>query len=731
VGKRRKNIAGVESKTARGKSQGVSSNQPDASLMLSASTLGGMTTPQKVAWYALLALVFCVPLATSNWTWLGISIPFTFDQFDLVKVFVMRACVLVGLAAWAWHILFYGGRIRRTKADYLILVFLGWVFLTTLTSIHPETAFFGKYRRYEGLMSFITYGGVFFLATQLLDRTARIRTLAKTFFFSAVGVNGYGVLQSLGMDPNRWGQLPFEANRAFSTFGNPDLLGGFIVFSLAVSLGLALSENRPGWRAVWWAGFLIAVWCWIAAFTRGAWIGGSVALLIIIAVAITQKVKLKRTDGIFAGAIGILVAALVSLSLRSENPVMNVWLRLKSIFEFDAGSAETRFQIWQAALTAIQERPILGYGADTFRLHFPRYKPLEYVADAGYLSVADNAHNYPLQMASALGIPGFLLLYGLFIFVAIATASFIFKRTSGSVGDKLILAGMWAGCAGYLTHMNFGLAVTGTAVFMWVFMAALMAPTARFVEVKPQSGALVGAVAATVLAAALLIFNFTHVIADNYHLRASVMSQGFDRVRYAEAAVRLNPFNDQYRTELAMAHLDIFVTYLPALQAGDDSPEALAVRAQAEQQFRTTERAMLDAIEFSPWEFDNYVFLTNLYVAGGEFLDRRHFESAIYWGRKGVDERHFIYGPALRLQLARALYATGDVQAAYDEISFAASMDPNFSQAHFFHAVIAESRGDLVSARKALTQVLLVQPDFPTAADFLARVESAAAATSN
>jgi len=699
--------------------------------MSGASTLGGMTTPQKIAWYALLALVFCVPLATSNWTWLGVRIPFTFDQFDLVKVFVMRACVLVGLAAWAWHILFHGGKIRRTKADYLILVFLGWVFLTTLTSIHPETAFFGKYRRYEGLMSFITYGGVFFLATQLLDRTARIRTLAKTFFFSATGVNGYGVLQSLGMDPNRWGQLPFEANRAFSTFGNPDLLGGFIVFSLAVSLGLVLSENRPGWRAVWWGGFLLAVWCWIAAFTRGAWIGGSVAMLIIVAVAVIQKVKLRRTDGIFAGVIGVLATVLVSISLRSENPVMNVWLRLKSIFEFDAGSAETRFQIWQAALTAIQERPIFGYGADTFRLHFPRYKPLEYVADAGYLSVADNAHNYPLQMASALGIPGFLLLYGLFIFVAVVTASFIFKRANGSVGDKLILAGMWAGCAGYLTHMNFGLAVTGTAVFMWVFMAALMAPTARFIEVRPQSGALVGAIAATALAAVLLVFNLTHVIADNYHLRASVMSQGFDRVRYAEEAIRLNPFNDQYRTELAMAHLDIFTTFLPALQAGDDTPEAANIRAQAEQQFRVTERAMLDAIEFSPWEFDNYVFLVNLYVAGGEFLDRRHFESAIAWGRKGVDERKFVYGPALRLQLARAYYSTGNLQAAYDEISFAASMDPNFAQAHFFHAIIAESRGDLETARKALTQVLAVEPGFPTAADFLARVESAAAATSN
>jgi NADH-quinone oxidoreductase subunit H len=43
-------------------------------------------------------------------------------------------------------------------------------------------------------------------------------------------VAGYGLLQFAGLEFVQWGTLPFETNRAFSTYGNPDLLGGFLIF---------------------------------------------------------------------------------------------------------------------------------------------------------------------------------------------------------------------------------------------------------------------------------------------------------------------------------------------------------------------------------------------------------------------------------------------------------------------------------------------------------------------
>ena len=423
----------------------------------------------------------------SNFTWMsGFITPFTYDQFDIAKVFVMRTLAVTALAGWAWHALGNGVKLRRTKIDYGILAILGWVLITTITSISPATAVFGKYRRYEGLISFVVYAVVFFLVVQLVDKPHKVRSMARTFFFSSIVVNGYGVLQYIGADPINWGRLPFEPNRAFSTYGNPDLLGGFLVLSLPIALVLALSESNITWRTVYWGGLLLGVACWIVAFTRGAWIGGAVALGIVLAAGIFYRVRLKGEDYAFLGVSAVVVAGLVLRSLGSENSVMNVGTRLRSILDFGEGSARTRFQIWQAAIDAIRDRPIFGFGADTFRLVFPKYKPVEYVEHAGYLSVADNVHNYPLQITSALGIPGFILLYGTFAAAGWHSFRSAFTRDDGS-GDRLVLAGVWAACAGYLVNLMFGLSVTGTSVLLWAFIALALSPVARSVQLSRPS----------------------------------------------------------------------------------------------------------------------------------------------------------------------------------------------------------------------------------------------------
>src|SRR5664279_3872969 len=159
-----------------------------------------MSVAQKISWWSLLAMVFIVPIAMSNWTWLGFKLPISYDQFDITKVFFQRVLSCIALGAWGWDILTRGGKIRRTPVDWLILAFLGWVTLSMFFSISPATAFFGKYRRFEGLLSFINYAVIYFLVLQFADRPSRVRALAETLFWSGFIVAGYGLLQSIGRD---------------------------------------------------------------------------------------------------------------------------------------------------------------------------------------------------------------------------------------------------------------------------------------------------------------------------------------------------------------------------------------------------------------------------------------------------------------------------------------------------------------------------------------------------
>lgn len=708
---RSKGAAGAVRVTARPSGKGASAAKA-ASVVRPADATAGMTTLQRVAWVALHVLVFAVPLAMTNANWLAqapfrltsFALPLTYDQFDIAKVFVMRACALVGLAAWSFEFFLRGGRLRRTKVDWLILAFLGWVLVTSFTSISPAIAIFGKYRRFEGFLSFLTYAIVFFLTVQLADRPSRIRSLAHTLVVSGALVSFYGALQYFGRDPVSWGAaLPFEVQRAFATYGNPDLLGGFLIFPLVVSLAMALTDERPVWRGVYWGAFLLTAFCWGAAFVRGAWIGGGLALIALIVGAVLARAQWGTIDWSAAGVTALAGAAFVAKSMGSANDVMNIWKRIQSTFVFDQGSALTRFQIWSAAIRAVKERPIFGFGADTFRLVFPHTKPVEYVKEAGYLSVADNVHNYPLQLAAGIGIVGFALLYGIFGWALVLAAPNAFARGKGT--ERLLVTAFWAAALGYIVHLMFGLSVTGSTVFLWLALALVLSPTATAIEFEPRRwGAPVGIALAAVLSAAF-VYNMVWTAADNYYLRAQFPRQGEDPVVYNKAAISLNPFNDMYRSQLGQTYNRLMIQWIQ--QARNDQQQGKSPSSsldQARSSFLLAERAFLDVIEFVPAEYDNYVFLTALYNQAGSYFDKKYFEMAVAMGDKGIAAEK--YGPAVRFQKALALYNLDRTDEARVLLEETVPMDPRYLDPMVVLADIYKRAGETDKARTLYEQVI-------------------------
>ncbi|TLM77854.1 MAG: hypothetical protein FDZ70_05125 [Actinobacteria bacterium] len=821
----------------------------------------------RLAWWCLHLIVFLVPIAISNLTWTHLwSLPLTYDQFDIAKIVVMRALTLIGFGAWAWHVLMAGGQVRFIRRggakpfrfftwfEFLVLAMLVWLAITTLTSIHPPTALFGKYRRFEGLVSFINYATVFFLTIQLADRPSRIRSVIVTLFFSNLIVSGYAVLQFFGtvtpalasavtalgmrfaalgplvvagasgiaavwrrerdglhafewagvaslawavvisgisftaqyarfapalryewlllvaaafggatwvwmslpperksgylkatavvlalslllaayvgaaisgaktiaaqtgvayesarvsLDLIRWGELPFEANRGFSTYGNPDLLGGFLVFPLLICLALALSEQSRWWRALYWAGFLLTAVAWITAFVRGAWVGGVIGLFFFAISAWRSGVKLRRIDWALVVVAVVVVAIIVGISLKSESAVLNVGERISSIFKTSEGSALTRMQIWQAAASAVAHKPIQGFGLDTFRLLFPKYKPYEYVQAAGYLSVADNVHDYPLQLATGVGIPGLILVYGVFFVAAWLGGPMAFAKGGG--GPRLLQAGIWAACAAYVGHLFFGLSVTGSTIFIWILMALLLSPLAETRKVSAPSWGTVVSVIVLIACGALFIGNIVYAYADRYYLKGRIGSGGMDRVRAIEQSIKLNPTNDMYRSELGLAWQDIAVnSILQARQAQQSGQDATASYEQGVSAFGQAESALKSAIAFVPTEYDNYVFLSNLYNFGADYLDPKYRAQAVATAREGTICEP--YGPAVRYQLAIALAGENKLDEAIKEIAYAVAMDTNYFEAWVLLGDLKQQKGDAAGALEAYLGAMRASP---------------------
>ena len=701
-----------------------------------------LSLASRISWWALLAMVFLVPVAMSNFGWLGFKMPITYDQFDIIKVFLLRVLGLVALASWAWDMLVRGGKIRHTPVDWLILAFLAWVTVSTFLSISPAIAFFGKYRRFEGLLSFINYAVIYFLVLQYADRPSRVRALAETLFWSSVLVAGYGFLQSVGLDPVPWGDLPFEKFRPFSTYGNPDLLGGFLMFSLPIALGLALAEERVGRRLIYWVGFGVNAYVWIVAFTRGAWIGGAVGVIVLAFIAWRHSAKVHGVDWIPVGITGAAGVGAIVRSLSNPNEVMNFSKRFASIVQFDTGSGLTRTEIWQAAAKAVTYSPlrfVFGWGADTFRLVFPKFKPYAYTNDAGYLSVADNVHDYPLQLAAGIGVVGVLLMYSVFVWAGIRSAKLVFAKSDDA--RRILLGAFWAACAGYLVQLMFGLSVTGNTFLLWTAMAVLLAPGAKAVSVKPVSWGTAAGFVIAVLAVAGIAYQVVFMAADHQYLLARVRYSGAQRTAATLEARKLNPFNDMYRAEVGLAYIDEVIDSLnSAMRANQAGQDTTGYMRDVVVKFGLAEGAMEDVIKFVPYEYDNYVFISNLYNLGGQTIDRKYYDDAVSWGRKGVKVEPF--GPAVRVQLAKGLQGQaetlrlkGDTAAAAakdaeatKELETAWKMDNKYAESTLMLAEAYKKAGRTADAIKVLKANIAVQPGAGVQ-DLLNQLESSATTT--
>lgn len=208
----------------------------------------------------------------------------------------------------------------------------------------------------------------------------------------AQGLNGHALgipgEKALPID-HPWAPIIETGNmvwlRAYGMTINPNVLGGFLVVGLLLSLPLL---NRMLFCVLWcvlWAGLL-------ATFSRSAWL--SVALLMPVAVfwLIQQRPYLRRPLLIATGAAVCII--LVGGSYLSAQIVTRF---TPTLSEIELGSLTGRIELAKVAVGAIAERPVSGVGASNF--------PIAVLAAHRGLQ-ADHAHNVPLQLSAELGVLG-------------------------------------------------------------------------------------------------------------------------------------------------------------------------------------------------------------------------------------------------------------------------------------------------------------------------------------
>lgn len=360
--------------------------------------------------------------------------------------------------------------IEKDRINYSLCIFLVLLIISIFFSGNAMMSIHGAPFREEGLSTIIMY--------MLLFIAARMQPKVDEKFFiyilgTALIVAFYGIIQFCGVDPfprdfirSTW------QNISFSTMGNPNFLGSYLVLVLPISTYLYIFKGaRSGLAA-----FSILFLCLLCTRTRGAWLGTIFSMVSFLGLHFIVYGLKQNQKGryiillIFTMSIvilfnvqtgGMLVERVATMSNDAKDILVNNNMADK------AGSS--RFFIWKRVVQMISHRPFFGYGIENLAPPFVKLYEKDMIDSLGYVLAIDKAHNEYLHIAVSSGIPS-LMAYITFIILALKMGWMRLQK------NEYVLP-LLSSVLGYLVQAFFNISVVSVAYIFWVFLGLMVSNT--------------------------------------------------------------------------------------------------------------------------------------------------------------------------------------------------------------------------------------------------------------
>lgn len=380
-----------------------------------------ITLINKLNNYLLLGLIFLLP---SFFVFNGqISNIFVLDKLILFRVIISLVLVLSVIKFfWQTEIKFLNNRLLF----WLILFLLASWLVSTIFSLNPFVSWWGGYFRQLGIFSLLYYLLLFFLIIINFNSWFKIKQLIMMIVLGSIFPCCYGLIQLLGLDPVAYNGDEF---RLFSTLGQPNFFGYYLIFVVPLTVYFLIYLVKK-----FWLKFIIHLLvcfqliCLIFTYSRGAWVGLLIGMIVGLALWLWAKGKKKLV--IFSLLVGLFVLLLLVVNLKNisnqakqlsekiNNPVAE---RVLSLFYLDNGSNEIRFIYWQSAWSEIEQvswfRKLFGYGKDTQAFFFIKHYKPDWATYERIGYYPDRVHNLLLDTWLELGLVGVIAYCGLFIYL--------------------------------------------------------------------------------------------------------------------------------------------------------------------------------------------------------------------------------------------------------------------------------------------------------------------------
>lgn len=210
---------------------------------------------------------------------------------------------------------------------------------------------------------------------------------------------------------------PKDRIRILASFSHPNDLGTYLIAAIPFAFsGFILCLNRQRHSDhTFWRGLLVflSLITLYLTYSRGS------LLALITALSTTIFLWKKKI------AIGVFTL-LLFFAFFAPFPFMQSLRQSVNFNSSASGSIKDRLTLWKSTATMVQERPILGWGLNTYARIIPQFVGN---FDAWY------THNCYLQMASEIGIVG--LVAFLILLVSLFLSFYQKFRTALSPSEKL------------------------------------------------------------------------------------------------------------------------------------------------------------------------------------------------------------------------------------------------------------------------------------------------------
>lgn len=487
--------------------------------------------------------------------------------------------------------------------NFALILFLFILSLASIFGVDPSRSFWSNYERMAGLLMYFHFFAFFLVLSSVFQKKEEWLKFFSLSVGVALLVSFFGLLAK-GIGEEK--VFVFVAKDG-STLGNSSFLATYLLFNIFFAFYLLFEAKRKFRHYLIFALIIL----FLALFSSGGR-AASLATLIgfgfIFLFYLSFRIQNQnfQTFGKVAliSTMIFLVAGIILLNIPQS------FLQQKLI-EY---SSKARPLAWQMAISGVKERPLLGWGLESFELIFDKYfHPCFFLPECGGEPWFDRAHNLIFDTLSNAGILGLFA----FLFLFFSAFYLLFKIYFLEKNEFWIFAIFSSLLISYFLQ---GLTVfDAPASYLMFFL------TFAFLSIQEKSQEKKIVFLKTNFRRKLLVLIFFFLFLSsfqNFIIRPAKASRGL-------IEIIATPFPTQrlrlYREVLEMTPLG---KYQLRTFTGEHLMKLAIYQKASREEFDYICEQIEKSIQESPLDFRSHLVLGQLYLLYGQQFDKTKFQNA-------------------------------------------------------------------------------------------------------